>query len=438
MTEPVPQVTDSTGSQDQISREQLRAVLAALGFDLPVTMADVQEQATNFIKLQDQISQAYSEILQGAASGHMEPVDADRMKALADMQDKLQQASTLLQKYSYEQFTDAGKLTDLGVGQIQQLYKDKILNEDQVLGRLGALGYRPADAALLLQSYQKNLGGEDTQPLSVSQIQALTKAGIMSRDTARQKLVGLKYSTSDANALLKLIDDTGNAAGAGTSGSPSQGVNTKDPYGVNRAATGNLYGNTSTPSLSKNQPAIPKGVSPVGQLNNTFSNFQDMMQPSLPKVERLPTAQEFLSDFNNAFDTRINQLGLSPDVAAFARSFVKSKMMSQYTGVLGSMAQGGASPFQLTLVTPSERGAGAVSADPGIQAKIQRDGSIQSAAQAAGFTNEYVAMPKVMPLDFLNQELDAGTITMLYEGSRSGAGQGQDRGATQAVIREGV
>lgn len=112
-----------------------------------------------------------------------------------------------------------------------------------------------------------------------------------------------------------------------------------------------------------NEPAEPDvAATYVPQLEQMFKQFDKLLRPAMPKIARLPTASEFLSDFNNALDTRLSELsaqGLGSNELEFARRFLSDDLRAEYQGALGTMAKmTGQSPFYLDEVSREQRGIG--------------------------------------------------------------------------------
>lgn len=98
----------------------------------------------------------------------------------------------------------------------------------------------------------------------------------------------------------------------------------------------------------------------VSDMNTLFKQFQTLTRPAVPQVARLPSPEEFLSDFNTAYDTVYNEAnlegaGLSPEERDWAKSEYKASMLQRYTGEMGKIAQSGQSPFFLSEVGFNQR-----------------------------------------------------------------------------------
>ena len=100
----------------------------------------------------------------------------------------------------------------------------------------------------------------------------------------------------------------------------------------------------------------------TAQLQEIFKEFSVYMRPPSPQVARLPSADEFLSDFNDAFSMvladpnfQLGMSGLTPDQREFARTVYKEALLGKYTGALGQLAMKGESPFHLQEKAFEER-----------------------------------------------------------------------------------
>lgn len=268
----------------------------------------------------------------------------------------------------------------------------------------------------------------------------------------------------------------------------------------------------------------------VPAVQDIFQQFQQVVKPATPQVARLPTAAEFLSDFNNAWDTATNEMnldqaGLDPEMKAWMHTEFKTQMLSKYQTALGQIAQTGQSPFNLSEVPFDQRYPGAAGqamvasegngpaggvpqlvtgggptrivtingqqvtvdangsvipggAPPPVDIehlqnadgtpatptgslltsgvgsrvnptdrasilaaqtreeqtsqsnaqKLTQDQSIEAAQVQAdtighGTPRDFIALPKIMPLDFINANMTPGMVKLEYEGSRTGAGR---------------
>jgi len=170
-----------------------------------------------------------------------------------------------------------------------------------------------------------------------------------------------------------------------------------------------------------------------------------LKRPPRPEIEEIPTAEKFLSDFDQALGTYLGGLGaaLSPAERKFAESTLRSQMVRGYTGELGKIAQGGQSPFLLKEVSLEERGLGPTS--PAGQALAGALGqgvtapTTVTAEQAqqlgAGVPRQFISLPKLAPLDYLAQNFPVEAIRRAFEASPQGAGQFRSAGFESAPRR---
>lgn len=228
----------------------------------------------------------------------------------------------------------------------------------------------------------------------------------------------------------------------------------------------------------------------VGPLQDIFKEFSELIRPPVPKVARLPTAEEFMADFDNAFATKLEGIGgLNPEMARFARTEMAPMLLSKYTARLGDIAKTGQSPFYLTEVSREQRGigpgspagqaleaalgpgvqtptrisaggptrietvpGGTVGSDEGLlalregqqsemlQRKLSQVQQIEAAQRqiediGQGIPREFIALPKIMPTQVLDELLTEQSIKVAFEGSRRGAGQFAGAGTGTTVAR---
>lgn len=483
-TGPIPE-PPADNSPDTMSRDELRQMLAALGIDLPINTTDVTQTAEELAKLQQTLQDAIDASLGGP--DRVGPPNPQRVKNLSDMQHAVQAASTKLQTYAYTAFTDAGKLPqDLSVSQLGSLFGDGLITRDTVAAKLGSLHYSPDDAELLIKGFEKNAPVGDKAPtLSASTLQQLVKSGVMGYNEAKSRLTGdLKYSGHDADLLLALSKPDGPAATTGFSSTTIQGMladkqltrdgakmrlmrdqgysdvdaeavlklweegdKAKAEADAAKANPGQQLNNRGqrVDQLQANQAAsdaqakaaATAATTPVGQLQQTFTPaYRAQMAPALPNQPRLPTASELTQQYSYEYDSALNGIsGLSPDEQMFAQGPMKSMLMSRYTGTLAGYNQ----------AFIDDRAAGGNGLQPtnpilpnAVANKVARDGTLAATAAQYGVIQSSVMRPAVSASSFVGTHLTAGEIKNLYAGSSRGAGQGSDKGATQAILREGA
>lgn len=221
--------------------------------------------------------------------------------------------------------------------------------------------------------------------------------------------------------------------------------------------------------MQSNTTSSRSGGSTEDTLSTIFTDFDKNMDTYIKKTPRLPTGAEFLSDFENAFNTRLAEImggnfggqgiaGLGPNEAEFARNVLFPALFSQYQAKLGQIAKTGQSPF----VTAAGGKSYQTSRSSGGQSSNSRgntrsstsetrtttgpDGSVTDTVTGGGEQNtnrtetesinvtenqtieEDILLPKVMPLDFLNEVLTPSNVKVAYEGNRRGSGQFQSSG----------
>lgn len=166
-----------------------------------------------------------------------------------------------------------------------------------------------------------------------------------------------------------------------------------------------------------------------------------LLRPPEPSIQKLPTPEEFLGDFQNAFATHIEELRsskqISNEAADFATNQLQSAYMAKYTAKLGELAKAGVSPYTLGEVTREQRGTapgtpagsaldaalGQGVTTPTTISGISSDVSKQASDIGTGVPQEFTAQARIKPLDFLQQMLSPTSIELAYAGSQYGAGK---------------
>lgn len=199
-------------------------------------------------------------------------------------------------------------------------------------------------------------------------------------------------------------------------------------------------------------------------MSTIFTDFNKNMDTYIKRTPRIPTAEEFLSDFENAFNTKLAELsggigGLGSNELEFARNVLMPALFSEYQGRLGAIAKTGQSPFvtapggksysssntsSTSTGTTVKNSAGAsqtVGGKSGAPSTQTESGRSQTDSTETGNVSgtetieEDILLPKVMPLDYLNEVLSPAVIKVNYEGSRRGAGQFQSSGTGATIAR---
>jgi hypothetical protein len=237
----------------------------------------------------------------------------------------------------------------------------------------------------------------------------------------------------------------------------------------------NIDNSTTTEPTTTTQTSTGSQSSALNTLTSIFQDFDSKMDTYIKKTPRVPTGQEFLADFENAFNTALSGLingstGLGPLESEFARNVLMPQIYSMYIAELGKIAKTGQSPFttapggksfQTSKSSGVETTAGGnSSSSTGTKTSsgttTDQDGYVfkQSCSTSVNDSQtesndvtkninkfesqtveEDILVPKVMPLDFMKNLLTAGNIKAAYEGSRRGAGQGRGAGTGTVSAR---
>jgi len=163
------------------------------------------------------------------------------------------------------------------------------------------------------------------------------------------------------------------------------------------------------------------------------------LRPPTPEVARLPTPEEFLGGYEEAFATHIEGLkkngGLTSEEATFAYDMMRNETYQKYMAKLGEFAKAGMSPFALKEISREERGIGAGTAagaamdkalGPGVAEPTTVTGTGEEVSEAIdkagqGVPKEFTSVARLSPLDFLSGNLSISDIKVKYAGSPEGA-----------------
>lgn len=174
---------------------------------------------------------------------------------------------------------------------------------------------------------------------------------------------------------------------------------------------------------------------------STAQQVSYVLRPPAPSIEKLPTAEEFLGDYQNAFSTQVSDLRASGQLtsqeADFATNQLQSKFLQMYTGKMGDLAKSGVSPYTLGEVTREQRGTasgtpagnaldaayGTGVTTPTTLTGTSADVTAQTGEIGTGVAQEFTSQPVIKPLDFLQQTMTAASIKLAYAGSQYGAGK---------------
>lgn len=185
---------------------------------------------------------------------------------------------------------------------------------------------------------------------------------------------------------------------------------------------------------------------------SAFAIFSELLRPPTPRIEEKPTAEEFLSDFNTAFTAEIEAMREAGELtgveAQYAYDVMRPGLFREYTAKLAKFAQAGASPFQLREVSREERGVApgttagralgaAVGVGVGEPTRVREElaGTAEEITRrgvalrervediGVGVPREFIALPRLMPADFLRDFGPRATdIRLRYAGDIAGAG----------------
>ncbi len=214
------------------------------------------------------------------------------------------------------------------------------------------------------------------------------------------------------------------------------------------------------------------------QAQSAYTIFSELIRPPQPMVEKKPTAEEFLSDFDQGFRQTVEGMRAAGTIsgaeAEFAYNNLRPQFYNKYLAELGKFAEAGASPFALREVTRGERGVapgttagkaleGAVGAGVQEPTRVREEisttaapgatGGATAAAQAErritelreqvenvgqGVPKEFIALPRLMPADFLGQQLSPESIRLAYAGSAEGGGARKQAGQAPSGFTSSV
>lgn len=185
---------------------------------------------------------------------------------------------------------------------------------------------------------------------------------------------------------------------------------------------------------------------------SAFAMFSELIRPPVPKVEEIPTAEEFLSEFNTAYTAQIEAMrnagDLTGEEAEYAYNVIRPGLFRDYTAKLAYFAQLGMSPFQLKEVSREERGVAPGTAagqaleaglGPGVTEPTRISGEFAGTQEGVargvtglreqvqdigqGIPREFIALPRLMPADFLSSlGLTASDVRLRFAGDVRGAG----------------
>jgi hypothetical protein len=158
-----------------------------------------------------------------------------------------------------------------------------------------------------------------------------------------------------------------------------------------------------------------------------------ILRPPRPSIDQLPTAEEFTGEFNNAYAMYLGEVGqtIGPAGRAYLEE-TKGQVYSQYLNSLGNFARFGVSPFYLKeidrLAQPgagegegAAKGALTAALGTGVSEPTQISGtsasvSLQADQLGPGVPREFIALPRVDPLQFLRTTLPPDVLGLKAQG----------------------
>lgn len=165
------------------------------------------------------------------------------------------------------------------------------------------------------------------------------------------------------------------------------------------------------------------------------------LRPPVPDVAKLPTPEEFLGGYEEAYATHIEGLQKAGDITAeevkFAYDTMRNESYQKYMARLGEFAKAGTSPFTMKEISREERGIGAGTAagaaldkalGPGVAEPTTLTGTGEEVSAAMdklgqGVGKEFTTVPRLSPIEFLGEVLSPTAIKIKYAGSPEGAGR---------------
>lgn len=427
-------------------RQQLRDMLLALGLDLPASLTDLTATSTKLADLQKKSTQAIKDLM-AAGIGLNHDNLSEKLANLVALQDQLKNVGDLFQGYATDYFN---KQSGADKSSMTAAQAKKYLDPAGFKSWLDEQGFTGDRAAAELADYGAAKDAANAKLTDMTQTQAQTylsredyakwltsqniagdryNAELMDYDKQNQSLTeptktqAAKYM--DRNAYAAYLTNTLHYSGARLD------VELKD---FDAAKAGNTQVGDGTAPKSDNGAAAraeSQAKLDAAYHGGSAQAFNKAMAQAAPSAVRLPTSQEFMSDFGNAFDAALGGIGTRPNTPGggdigggitneldFARRVMQPALMSQYMGELAKQAQ----PYQASEAEYGVAGQGTSAVSGADLAKY-------------GINRSSVALPTLMPADFLKQHLTAEKIKMAYEGSSRGAGQYRSAGTGTTVAQ---
>jgi hypothetical protein len=129
---------------------------------------------------------------------------AEAGRQLDDIQVRPERRDLLLQRWDLQ---GAQKTKRLTLAQLQAGFRDGLLTDTQLLDGIMALGYNDSDAKFLVDSTDKEPASMERR-LSAGQLQRARKIGIITDAQLSEQLLALRYSQADAELLVKMAVPT--------------------------------------------------------------------------------------------------------------------------------------------------------------------------------------------------------------------------------------
>lgn len=433
---------DQDTSDAAQKRERLRELLALLGYDLPVSLTDLTTLSEKLTAIQKSAGDALKALMERPDLGKDTPGFVTKLENLIALQDQLEEVGSQFVEYANDYFAkdDKSRMTESQAA--------KYLDRDSYSAWLKNNGFSGERLAAELADYDSVKGAQAAAKATMTPNQA---ARYLKRDEYEKYLTSVGGFTGDRLAAeLKDYDEANKDL---TQPTKTQAIDymTRGEYSNYLSDVLHYSGarlnvemkdydaaHAQSTSAAKRgglgyQGEVGRAVqesAAAAELRAKMGQFQQGMAGAAPRTPRVPTQEEFLADFDNAFDRALANVGEGggTNEMEFARRVLKPQLLSKYTAQLGAQA----APFRLSgdggvggqgagLPITSGGGAGA--------------GSIQGNLAAFGIDRSSVVLPTIMPGDFLAGELTAGQIKLAYEGSSRGAGQFRSAGTGTTVAR---
>lgn len=162
----------------------------------------------------------------------------------------------------------------------------------------------------------------------------------------------------------------------------------------------------------------------------TASTVTAILRPPVPSVEQLPTAEEYASNFDNAYSAFVEEMkGTVGPLGADWLAGNRAEAMRGYTAAMMNYAKMGASPFYLKEIDRLEQpaaGPGSAAAKEALSRALGKgvedvteitgagaEVSAEAGRIGAGVPREFVALPRVSPEEWLRQTYPTERVKLL-------------------------